>query len=383
MRKPKAALLSCVIILSLILTGCWNYRETDQMKIVAGIALDKGTEERFEMTVETVNITGGKESAFKSEIFSAEGRTIFEAARNVILTSGRKLYWSHTKVIILSREIANEGITKVLDWYRRDSETREDINILISVSQPAKEILKTQKTGEKIVSFTLNDVLRSQESVGKAPDNDILLFYIETKTKGASSVLPAVSMKENGSEKAPEIKGSAVIKDDKFKAYLNEDETLNLLFIRDEIKACILAAEVVVGKENIMISFEVFRSKTDVKPIVKNGTVRFDITVKTAAALAEEIGEKSLVDEEGIKALEESAECMLKERMESLIRKMQTEYGADIFGFAAKLNEENPKAYKEVSQDWEMVFKELEVNAQVNVTIRNTATIAESAEDGG
>jgi spore germination protein KC len=380
MRKTKQLLILCFILLFPVLCGCWNYREIDQLLIVAGVALDKGADEQYEMTVETVNISGGKESKMKSEIFSAEGRTLFEAARNIILISGKRPYWSHTKVIIMSRKIAEEGIMKVLDWYKRDTETREDVHILISKEDTAKQILETENSGEdQIVSYTLDDILENEKSVGRTPYNSILLFNIEQQTKGASSILAAVGMKKDSKE-APEIKGCAVIKGDKLKSFLDAEETLYLLFIRDELKAAILPVDLQIDNEKVKVALEIFQNKTDIKPVSENEKVKYEIKVKTTAALAEEIGDGSSIDEEGIKELEKITESLLKEKLESLIKKMQSEDGADIFKFAAKLNEENPKMYQKVNSDWETVFKELEVKVEAEVVIKNTATLAGPAE---
>jgi spore germination protein KC len=251
---------------------------------------------------------------------------------------------------------------------------------LISKEDTAKQILETQNSEEgKIVSYTLDDILENEKSVGRTPYNSILLFNIEQQTKGASSILSAVGMKKDGKE-APEIKGCAVIKDDKFKSFLDAEETLYLLLIRDELKAAILPVELQINGEKIKISLEVFQNKTEIKPVSESEKLSYEIKVKTTAALAEEIGDGSSIDEEGIKVLKNSAESQIKEKIESLIKKMQSEDGADIFKFAAKLNEENPKMYQKVSSDWETIFKEVEVKAEAEVAIKNTATLAGPAE---
>jgi spore germination protein KC len=381
MRKFRALL--CALLLSLVLTGCWNYQEIDQLDIAAGVALDKLSDGQYEMTVEISQISSGKNSTVKPQLLSSKGKTLFEAARNIILISGRKLYFSHTKVIILSREIAEEGIIKILDWYKRGYETREDVHVLISKEDSAKEILKTKDSAEEgIVSYTLHDILNNQKIVGKTPYNDVLTISIEQATKGVSSVLAAVSKRRDSDKEVLELKGCAVIKDDKLKAFLDAEETFDLLFIRDEIEGGILPAKLKSGDETVAVSFEIFRNKTDVKPIIKNGKIRFEVIVNTTAALAEEIGEHSFIGEQGIKELKLSAESMLKERLEALIKKMQTEHEADTFGFAAKLYEEDPKEYKKASQEWETVFRELEVKVEVNIDIKNTATLAQPGEGG-
>ncbi|NLI91550.1 MAG: hypothetical protein GX434_04895 [Peptococcaceae bacterium] len=156
------ALLVLLILISLIfLNGCWNYREVDKLAIVAGVAVDKGTNGQYEVTVEILQTSGGRDPKITSKTVTTEGNTMFDAVRNVISLSGKRLYWSHAKVIILSKEIAREGVTKIIDWYNRDSETRADVFIVISGGDSAKEIFSGQGTTEEIKSFVLEEMIRN------------------------------------------------------------------------------------------------------------------------------------------------------------------------------------------------------------------------------
>jgi len=116
MKKIKIILLLFTILMNSILTtGCWNYREVDKLLIVAGVAVDKGVKYPFKVTAEIILISSGKDQKMTSKTISAEGTTMFDAVRNIISISGKKLYWSHSKVVIISKEIASEGVTKVID----------------------------------------------------------------------------------------------------------------------------------------------------------------------------------------------------------------------------------------------------------------------------
>lgn len=104
------------------------------MSIVAGVALDKNkADNNIQLTVEMVDTQGGlqqNQTGFK--MLSLTGDTIFSIVRNMISVTGRKLFWSHAKVIIVSEELAREGLVKVIDWYSRDTETRADVYIFVS-----------------------------------------------------------------------------------------------------------------------------------------------------------------------------------------------------------------------------------------------------------
>src|SRR4051794_23013200 len=115
-RLLKVIPLSICIIM---LTGCWNYKEIDKLAIVAGAAIDK-EDDQFLLTAEVVKTKGEKDSKPESLKIEGRGKTIFDATRNINKVSGKRLYWSHAKVIIISQEVAREGIIPAIDLFNRD-----------------------------------------------------------------------------------------------------------------------------------------------------------------------------------------------------------------------------------------------------------------------
>lgn len=383
MKKVRIILMIFIILInSIFATGCWNYREVDEFSIVAGVAIDKGIKNQFQITAEIIQISGGKDTKTTSKTITTEGKTIFDAARNMIAVSGKKLYWAHTKVIILSKEVASEGVTKAIEWYNRDAETREGVHILISERASAKEILDVQGNRDDIRSFVLDDIIKNQVNLSKAPIVDILKFDIESKTKGISTVIPAVNLKQINGKITPEIMGTAIIKKDKLVGFLNDEETKDLIFIRNEVKGGLLIEE--MGEKDIptLVSLEIFKSKTKVKPVADGKDIEMNINIHTTVAMDEIEGAEDFFDDEGRVKLEQSAENTLKKRIESLIYKMQSEYDADIFGFGARLREDKAQVWNSVGNNWEEVFKGLRVNVKTKIHIKNSAVLSKSSQEG-
>jgi spore germination protein KC len=381
MKKIRITLMILIIFInSIFTTSCWNYREVDELSIVAGVAIDKGIESEFQMTVEIVQISSARDTKKTSKTITAEGDTMFDAARNLIALSGKRLYWSHAQVIILSKEVASEGIIRVIEWYNRDSETREEASILISEKVPAREIFYAQGTTEDVKSFVLEEIIGNQGSLSKAPIVDVLKFDIESKTKGISTVLPTINLKEMGGKVIPRVAGTAIIKDDKLIGFLNGDETKDLIFIRDEVKGGVLIEEMQTSIVPIFVSLEIFKNKTKVTPIVDNKGIKISLNINTTVAIDEMGGIENFIDDEGRIKLEESAENSLKKRIEALINKVQSEYKADIFGFGAKLRENKIEEWNKVSDNWEEIFKELKVNVKTKVHIKNSAILSKPLE---
>lgn len=384
MKKIRLSLMILLILINAIFTsGCWNYREIDKLAIVAGVAVDKGTDGQYIVTAEVIQMSGGKDSKTASKIITMEGKTLFDAVRNGIALTGKRLYWSHSEVIILSKDIAAEGVSKVTDWYIRDSETREDVSILISVEASAREILQGETTTDDVKSMTLGDIIKNQQSLSKAPTTDVLLFDIETQAKGMSTVIPTVSLKQIDGKKVPQIMGAAIIKDDKLVGQLNGEETRDLIFIRDEIKGGVLLEGTNGGDIAIPVSLEIFKSKTKVAPVVEDKNIMMKLNIETTVAIDEIDGSENYIDDKGRRVLEQNAENTLKGRIESLVKKVQSEYDADIFKFGSKLREDDVKAWNSVGDKWEEVFKDLKLEVETKVHVKNSAVLSKTLEKGG
>ncbi|MDV3429671.1 MAG: Ger(x)C family spore germination protein [Bacillota bacterium] len=382
MKKLRIALLTFIILINgVFAAGCWNYKEIDKLSIVAGVAVDKGIDYNFQVTAEVVDISTGRDSKITSKTITAEGKTMFDAARNMISLFGKRLYWGHAKVIILSKEIAGEGVTRVIDWYNRDSETRDSVHILVSREESAKEILE-QGAPEDIKSFTLDEIIRNEVSLSKAPAIDILTFDIESKTKGISEIVPAVHLKKSDGEFIPELIGTAIIKNDKLAGFLNGEETKDLIFIRNKVKGGVLNEEIKANGKTSFYSLEIFKNKTKVTPAADGKNIEINLNIDTTVAIDEIYGIKNFSDEKELMKMEESAENTLRARIESLIKKMQLEYDADIFGFGEKLRENKVKAWNSVSNNWDETFKYLKVNVKTRMHIKNSALLSKTLKEG-
>ncbi|EGD48280.1 germination protein, Ger(x)C family [Ruminiclostridium papyrosolvens DSM 2782] len=382
MKKSKRVFISIFVFIYLLCTaGCWNYRELDDLAIVAGAAIDKGANGQYTVTTEVVDVDANNDTKSESKLVSMHGKTILDAIRNGISITGKKLYWSHCKVAILSKEIAEEGVTKVLDVFIRDAEIRNDVNIVYSRQDTAREILEAQETTESIKAFAIDKVLKNQIKISKAPKTDLLDYSIELQTKGISMVIPAVHLEEVKGNMIPRVAGAAIIKDDKLVGELGEEDTQALLFVRNEVKGGVLVDDKNVGL-SAPISMEIFRNETKVKPVVEDGKLKFKVNIRVTVGIDEIQGKENFGDENAVNRLEASTSQATQKKVTDFIKKIQSEYGTDIFLFGDKLREKNVNKWKSVSGRWEEVFRNLEVDVDAKVHIKNSALIYKTIKRG-
>lgn len=383
--KKSSVIVSCIItaMLSVSLTGCWNYREIDQLYMVSGFAVDKSPEGKFFITAETVNIkTGGKESTFSPIILTAEGETLLDAIRNIIIISGRKLYWSHAKVVIIGQDLAREGIIQILDLITRDTEPRLELNVMISKEKTAREIILLESTASKIQGFEIYMMIKSQKSLSKAPTTKVYQLVNSLSNEKESAVLPAIGFAMNAGKKNIALSGAAVMKKEKLVGFLDEEETKYMLFVKNQIEGGILP-ELKSGKASCSsISLEIFKNKTKITPICSDGKISINVDIKTSVGVDEHDTKKSYIDQKSISMLKREAEKSLENNVKNTISKVQEKYGVDIFGFGNEIRIKMPSLWKSVSNDWDRLYRNLNVDVKASIDIRNTGLTAKPIKIG-
>ena len=124
-----------------LITGCWNYQELNEYAIVTGMAIDF-KDDKYEVSFLIAN---GNKSAegeqTKTSLLSGEGITIYNAIKDISLASPKELYISHLSVVIVSEEVAREGITNILDYLLREPQSHQNFYLLVSKDTKASDIL--------------------------------------------------------------------------------------------------------------------------------------------------------------------------------------------------------------------------------------------------
>ncbi|SHH58199.1 Ger(x)C family spore germination protein [Clostridium intestinale] len=371
-NKRKIKSIVMIIISAYLFTGCWNYREINNLSVVAGIAIDRNElDGKYEVTIEIVNIKKGKDISNNSEYVTLCGDSLFDIIRNMISVSSRRLYFSHAKIVIISKELAKDGLSKAIDWYIRDAETRTDIYLLISKEKTAKEVLMTKRNENMIVSFDLAKVIQNEKNVSTAPKVDLWDFLDILKQKEANTSLPLIFIDKSGEKEVPRIEGMAVIKDDKLVGMIDGDIAKYILFTTDEIKTGIL---VLGRKSSEPISFEIFKNRTKVKYKFDEDKMKVQVFTDTIVSIAEYQTQQPFNTSEEKEVIEKQLANMLEESIYNSINMIQKEYKSDIFGFGITLHKNYPKLWKELSDNWEYNFENLEVEVISKVQIKNSAT---------
>lgn len=379
----KTFILLYIFLLMPLCTACWDYREVNQMTIVAGLAVDKTHTGDYLLTFEAVDLQGVQsDKPVKSVLIESQGETLMDAIRNTISKDFPKLYFGHTTVVILSREIAEDGVLKIVDFLFRDAEPRLNINLYVSEEKTANEIMKYKPSMSEILSVELTNILDEQKNLAKALLVPAYKFVNAVAEEGVSAVLPSLCIVDNVDGKTVKLCGTAIFKGDKLQGFISDEETYALSFILDEVKGGVIVTNIESETEEKALSLEIMESSTNIKPVYSDNKLSVEVNIDTKTFLNENMSTKSFGDEQNREEVKKNAENQLKDRIERLIEKMQKGYGADVFGFGNSVYKNIPKLWKEKWEEWDIIFRDLDVTVNINIEIEHTGLLSDSLKLG-
>ncbi len=376
-KKLFIVVLLLIILMMMTSTGCWNYREINKLSIVSGLAIDKSRTGGYDITFEIVDLqTGTKNASIKSKLLEAEGKTVFDAIRNALKFISPKLYFGHTEIAIISEEVAKEGVTGIVDFLSRDIEPRLTIDLLVSREKTAKELLYSQSISTEVRSFEINEMLNTQKDLGKAPKVQLYQFMNDLPCQGNVPYLSVIYLEENAGITTSEISGLAIFKGDRFLGFLDDEQCKYFLFIMNKIKGGLLVFKNLPNVSNANVSMEIVESRTKIKPEYVDGKIIIRVQVKTILSIAEQGIEINLMDTKNREMLKKYADEYLNENIGNVIKKVQKEYGVDVFGFGRTVHREMPSVWKKVQNDWNNIFVDLDVQVSASAEIINSGLLS-------
>ena len=377
----KFVLIIITLFILLISSGCYNYKEINNMAIVSSIGIDK--DNKNDKYIVSAQIMNSKESENSEDsqitVYTKEGDTVHEALRNITLKSPRKLYGNHLSKIVLSEEVAKEGIDNILDTFNRVTEVRNEFIITIVKEDKASDVLKVLTTTESIpaeyVKLSLKIADKTSGLTYATKLDEFISLYLK---KGIDPVVPVLKIDKKEKKGTTinnitttnpiskiVIEDLAVTNKGKLETYLKNEEVIGYNFLRNQIQKMIIPVK--CDDENNYASILILKNKTKSNTAKKDNKYIINFNINSEAIITEYNCKKDLTDEKVIKKLEKDTEKKIKRYIKKSLNK-QKETKGKFLGLERIIYLDYPK-YK--NEDYSVKY-----NAKVNLVrkgeIRNS-----------
>ncbi|MCB5236797.1 Ger(x)C family spore germination protein [Niallia circulans] len=389
----KISVFVCILNCLFLLTGCWDRKELAEIKVVAGMAIDKGEDAKYKVTVEGLNAmelnTQYASGNAATIVEGIEGNSISEITHLFNEYFAQFLIFSHMKVLVISEKVASEGKLDFIDFLERNRETRDDFNIIIAKDGKAEDILKISAQYRKASSLKISPQLdHLLEDWGGDPGMNIINFISELTLEGKEPVLTAVRLKgdvekgksmENIMKVTPDaivvVDSLAIFKEGKLVGFLSMEDARNYLWIRNDLKTTSLSIEC---KKGDFSSIRVTESQTEVTSKWKNNKPKIHVSIKAEGYLEGTQCYKS-VDKLGtIEKYEKLVNDTFSQKIKDTISHVQKQYQADIFGFGEVMRRQDYHSFMKVKDNWGEEFSNADVKVDVDFVLRRSGIRSKS-----
>lgn len=370
-----------LILLLPLLSGCYNYRELNELGITTAVSIDY-KDNNFYVIAEVINPIKQQDASSSNNSpfvnYNSSSSSLQDAFRKVVLESPRQLYAAQLEIIVLSEEVVNNHLEEVLEYFARDPESRTEIKIIVAKTEDSTKAITLQTL---LTSLSSSNIINSLDLQSKVLGmsypvtlNELLNMYIDPYLE---VVLPSMTLygnyeigdeKENITTSSPKaivkIDGSTITKDNKILGYLDLEESKILNLINGKLKETIIKMNYYDG----YIIFEPNRIKVSRELDIKNNIIKINIS---GYSKTKEIQSNiNLKDPKEVEKLNKALNMELEKKITDTFNSIREKYGTDVFGFQELYYRTNYKYFKENCTNWyENIYPKIKLEVKANVRL--------------
>lgn len=385
-----------ICVCTMACSGCWDSRQLDNLGIVGAIGVDYAENgEDVIMTIQVLRPAGtsspqnaGGDGKAPYWVIRGEGRTPFEALRNLTKLSSRRLFFPHTQCLLFGEDAARKGLSPFIDFFVRDEEIRPTLPVAVARGK-ASDLLNASGSFVDSPSFGFSTLLldygaNSQAvytefiQLAKGMSNEtgsptMAVFETYTATRAASeeelssAPLDPATPSSDDNALSYRLSNTAIFRDNQLVGELDEQGTRGYLWVTGKVRSGIIVIASPISGERVDV--EILSAKSRAVPRVENGSIVIDVQVEVEGKLGGVSGSTDHSTSEGLRLVSDATNLVIVEEVEKSVAVAQ-QLGADIFDFAGLVEKKMPRFWKAVAEDWKSTYPTIAVNVTSDVTLR-------------
>lgn len=404
------------ITMLLLSTGCYDHVEVDELVYVVSMGIDSGVNGNLRISLLfaiPISIGVGPEPGEVDKattMITVEAPTIYGGVNIINTVIGKDVNFSHSKVIIISKELAEKGVGKFMNTFNKYREFRP--NTFIGIARgTAEEFLKETKPVLEVNPAKYFELLMESYSItGFTTGSTLEEFYktMECTCMESVAVLLDVNKIESsdefeglfkktqinksnegseGNHKAGEIPvifdnkangmGMAIFRADKMVGEMNGRETLCYLVVSNMLGHVLYSIPETdnegIPDDGKFISLRLKRARKSTINVKMYGEVPV-ITVKIflEGDILSIDGDKNYFEGEELKELEKYAGEYMRNELVNFLEKTRSEFKSDICGTGRTLKRTFLFWDEWLAFRWSDKYEKAEFEVSAKVSVRRT-----------
>ena len=340
----------------LLLTGCYDNIELNQMYIITGIGIDYNNKE-YHVSYEILNSNKeGSSINMDNDIISGNGKSINEAFLNVNRSLSKKPIFSHLKVVILKNNIEGKLLKEVFEYLLRNSDIRDEFNLVYTSSNI--EDLFSIETPNKVVSLEIFELLKNGNNninpVINEPFEDILAKVISNKQ---DIILNNIIVSDNSIK----VDGAYIFNKYNIKKLISNKDVYIYLLLNNLARNSSYNIKYKKGFLGISIT------DSNIKYKINNN--KLIITGKINALLTNNTSDLDLTKSSSLKIINKKFNSIIRKDIQDFIKNL-VYLDSDILGITKKY-------YKKTKIEDNLLWKYLDIVINIDITVNRKGLIFE------
>ncbi len=380
-----------VIVLMVLITGCWDYHELDKEAVISVFGYDLispyhvKVSAYLETTPKANSSSNGNEGGMKKpEIIRADGPTIYEAIKNMSVYTPNELTFHHHVISILSEKfVSSPHFGDGLDRITRVGATRRR-GLFAVTSGQSSDVLEIKLPLTDDLSEGLLNLMEAAKEQQYSTQVDLNDFLYDLTLIGKEPIIPRILITQSKStsfQKRIKVYGSGAFRGTRFVGWLSGNETRGVLWLRGKSGHPILrfpweGGEIMVQAESIQTKIALSQTSRASKE-----QIPFLIKMKWQGKIVMYTGHRSLKVQD-IPSIEQGVENSMRPVIQQSIRRAQALH-TDVIGFGNTFYSSQPSVYRQkyLSQWNDRYFPQIQYIVQIKAKILNIGMTSHAPEE--
>lgn len=376
-----------LIPLLFIMTGCWNYRELNQLAITTAMAIDLTDDGDYKVSLLIANgknnQTNNREGQSQTVVYSGEGETLSRAFREINLQIPKIPYIGHLGVVVVSEDVAKDGMRGVLDYLLRNPESVKRFYLIMAKDNSAEDVIQVLSPLETFPGQSIStNISLSNEQEAIATAITYSKFVENLLKDGKDPSLPTISISgdpDKGSsnknlessdiETKTKLGPIALFNGDKLAHVVTDSESRGINIITNQIDEMIIELECKEG--NIVVNLTGVSSNINVD--LKDGEPIATISVDSEGEIQEITCDKDIQKDKVILEIEDDIKKKLKKKLESAVE-VTKEYDSDVFGIGNLFYKKYPDYFRGLD-NWDDVYENVSFEYKINIRLNTRGSV--------
>ncbi|WP_164472845.1 Ger(x)C family spore germination protein [Cohnella candidum] len=379
----KFFLLLNLLLAAVCLNGCWSRVEVNDIAIVTATGLDVAENGKIRLSlmlaiprlIGSGSAQSGSESKIETSaawVVSEEGDTIMDTYRSLQEKLPRKIFFAHSRLLVIGQALAVRGIEPYLDFFERYRQSQLKSFLVVSKTT-ASDVLNFKSKFEKLPSEVLKEEMK-QELIPKVR---LIDFVNMLTSEGEEPFTPIVEIVPSETGKSGmnnlSVTGLAVFRRSSMVGQLDSKQGRGAMWVRNRVKEGVITIEVPKSAGAGKISAELEDVKVKRRLSVRDDRLFVRLVINIDENIYENTSSIDLNKSRNVNYVQGLMKEDIEERIQEASRKVQQEYKSDIFGFGQSLYRQDPKKWKrEFRSRWPDMFPKTVISVEIHVNVLRT-----------